>query len=141
MIDQNKTEDPAQIANLFAAKYNNAGYQFDFSMKSLLVEMDKILEANSNHSLENREILVAELTAYFGETICQLHLGKWEGAFYGPLNPNGVNFYTCKIKVGDSEFGPSHFFEYYVSNGKKSEGTFKNYLQTSEKLVGILKNN
>ena len=139
MIDSTKTDNPTKIAQLFAKEYSEKGYKLDFSLESLTNEIDKILENYSDLEGNERYTIEAELTAYIGESICEIFNGKWKGLYYGPLNPNGVNFYTCKIKVEEFEFAPSHFVEYYFSNGKLEEGSFKNYLINKDKSSGIFK--
>jgi len=98
--------------------------------------------------LTKEKSLEAELTAYFGETLCRLFDAEWKGSYYGYKNQNDVNFYTCRIKKNEFEFRPSKFFEYYFSNGKEDTGSFNDYLnfdyyyKGTEKYItdGILKN-
>lgn len=49
-----------------------------------------------------------------------------------------MNFYTTKIYKNDFEFGPGHFFSYYLRNGKVSEGSFIDYLYNRNNSDGIL---
>ena len=79
--------------------------------------------------------LECELTAYIGETICQIFNAKWKGE-YSSENW-GQNYYTCKIEKDGFEFGPSHFIGYYLSNGKVNEGSFKEYLYSRDYSSGI----
>ena len=131
MKNEFKLDNPIVIAELFIQKYSAKGYILDFSVISLETQIDLILENESPKNLAEREILEAELTAYFGETICRTFTAKWQGSFSGPLNPNGDNFYLCRIRKDEFEFNPSHFFAYYLSNGKDDTGTFKDYLHFS----------
>jgi hypothetical protein len=134
-----KTDDPKKIAEIFAEEYRIKGYNLDFSIDSLKFEIDLILENEFPKNLDEREKLETELTAYFGETICRLFSAVWEGSYYGYKNPNGVNFYTCRIKKNEFEFGPSKFFEYYFSNGKEDTGSFNDYLNFSYYYKGTKK--
>lgn len=131
MIDSSKTDNPKVVAEFFAKNYSEKGYNLDFSIESLKVEIDLILEKEFPKNLNEREKLEAELTAYFGETLCRVFHAEWKGWYYGYKNPNGVNVYTCKIKKNEFEFGPSVFFEYYFSNGKDDMGSFNEYLNHS----------
>ncbi|MEY8847326.1 hypothetical protein AB9K26_00805 [Psychroserpens sp. XS_ASV72] len=121
-------DNPSEVAEKFANKLLGKGYNLDFSISSLEKEIDLILENELHKSSTNKEILEAELTAYFGETICRIFDAEWNGKYSGA---NGINFYLCKIKKGKFEFWPSHFFGYYLNNGKEDTGTFKDYLQFS----------
>lgn len=137
MTNFNNIDNPTEIAKIFSERMFKYGFKFDFSLKSLEFEIDKLLEKSSNIELKELESLEAELTAYIGETLCRLFKGNWNGKYYGPLNPNGDNFYTCKIIVGENEIFPSHFIGYYLSNGKESEGTFYEYLYSRNQSSGI----
>lgn len=121
----NNKNNPTEIAQIVSDKYLKKGYQLDFSKKSLEQEIDSILE---NEITSNEpELIGSELVAYIGETICKLIGAQWSGDYY--LNNSGMNFYSCKIEKDEFEFKPSHFISYYISNGKKSEGSFKNYFK------------
>lgn len=128
MTDFNKGDNPTLFATEFAKEYKELGYNLDFTIDSLETEIDKILERNYKTNDEIRWKLESLLTAYIGECICKIFGGVWTGKFYGPKNPNGVNYYLCEITINNQRFYPSRFVEYYFSNGKESEGTFKNYL-------------
>ena len=130
-------DNPAETAQFFSQKMSKDGFKFDFSLTSLEVEIDRLLEKSLNIELKEREILEAELTAYIGETICKLFNGNWTGNYYGPLNPNGDNFYTCKITIEGTDIFPNHFIGYYLSNGKDNEGTFYEYLYSRNQSSGI----
>ena len=130
-----KPDNPTEIAELFAQKYSAKGYVLDFSVNSLETNIDLILENEPPKNLTEREIMEAELTAYFGETICRIFKAEWQGYFTASISglsdPYIDNYYTCRIKKDEFEFSPSHFFAYYLSNGKDDTGTFKNYLHFS----------
>lgn len=136
MIDFNKTDNPTLIAEEFAKSQmeKSNGYRFDFSIKSLDIELERYLENKHNKELNEREILNATLTAYLGETICRNFNAKWTGAYYGPLNPNGVNYYTCKISLYDSDFYVSRYFDAFFSDRgiNEDDGTFNQYLYGRE---------
>lgn len=128
MIDLPGKDKPQKIAGECAEKYSRKAYQFDFSLISLENGIDAVLENEVGNHGDERAIIEAELTAYFGETLCRIFNTEWAGSYYGPLNRVGANYYTCKITKGEFELYPSHFIGYYLSNGKESEGTFKDYL-------------
>lgn len=133
----NDTDNPKEIAEEFSQLMNNKGFSFDYSLKSLEKEVDKVLEKVAVIDENEKKILERFITAYIGETIIRLYNGTWEGAFYGPDNPIGSNFYTARIKIGKFNFYPSHFIEYFISNGKKTEGTFYEYLYERNQNNGI----
>ena len=135
MIDFNKTDNPTLIAEEFSKSQmeKRNGYNFDFSIKSLEIELERYLENKHNKELNEREILNATLTAYLGETLCRIFNAKWTGSYYGPLNPNGVNYYTCKISLHNSDFYVSRYFDRFFSdNGIGEDGTFNEYLYGRE---------
>ena len=133
----NEEDDPKQIAEKVSEKYLRKGYKLDFRLESLEKEVDKILENEIPKDEVASGKLEAELTAYFGETICRIFGARWKGVYY--VENSGMNFYCCKIKKNGFEFSPSHFFGYYLSNGKNSEGSFKDYLYVRDNSEGILK--
>uniref|UniRef100_UPI0040496E05 hypothetical protein n=1 Tax=Flavobacterium sp. TaxID=239 RepID=UPI0040496E05 len=124
-------DNPKLVAEKFAKDYGEKGYKLDFSLESLKVEIDKILEMKASRNTDEIEKLESELTAYFGETLCRVFKAEWKGGYYGYKNRTGINFYLCRIKKGEFEFGPSNFFEYYFSNGKENTGSFNDYLNFS----------
>ena len=130
-------DNPKKVAEIVSKKYNQKGYILDFSIESLESEIDKILEKEIPKDWVESAKLESELTAYIGEAICQLFDAKWKGEYY--LENSGMNFYTCKIVKNGFEFGPSHFIGYYLSNGKESEGSFKEYLYSRDYSKGIFK--
>ena len=132
-----KGDDPRQVAEKASRKYLDKGYNLDFSLKSLENEIDKILETEKTKDSKKLEILESELTAYIGETLCRIFNCKWKGEFY--FENSGMNFYTCMIEKNGFEFGPSHFIGYYLNNGKKNEGSFKDYLHSRDQNNGIFK--
>ncbi len=130
-------DNPNEVAEIVSKKYLDKGYNLDFSLKSLESEMDKILENEIPEDWIESAKLESELTAYFGETLCRIFETKWKGEYY--VENSGMNFYTSKIKKNGIEFGPSHFIGYYLSNGKESEGSFKDYLYSRDYSEGIFK--
>lgn len=129
--------DPKTCAKHFADLMEKKGYKLDFSLKSLETEIDRILEKYSKIEYQELNILEEFLTAYVGETLLHLFGGNWVGDFYGPLNRVGINFYTSYMVINDFRFNPNHFIGYYLSNGKKSEGTFYEYLYKRNQSSGI----
>ncbi|GAA5082654.1 hypothetical protein GCM10023210_00240 [Chryseobacterium ginsengisoli] len=128
---------PEICAEHFATIMNRKGFNLNFSLESLEIEIDQILEKYSEQDLNDRSILEAFLTAYIGESVIRLFGGNWAGDFFAPLNRSGINFYTSYIVINDFRFNPNHFIGYYLNNGKKSEGTFYNYLYKRDESVGI----
>lgn len=129
--------NPKEIAEYFSSIQKRYGYHFDFSLKSLETEVDRFLEENANLSSYNQKIMGSILTAYVGESVCRLYNGKWVGKYSGPLNKKGSNFDECWIEIKGFKYYPSHFLQYYLSNGKRSEGTFYDYLYSRSKSKGI----
>jgi hypothetical protein len=130
-----KEDNPKDIAEIVSRKYLEKGYNLDFSLKSLENEIDKILENEIPEDWIESAKLDSELTAYFGETLCRIFDTTWKGEYFS--ENSGMNFYTCKIEKNGFEFGPSHFIGYYLSNGKESEGSFKDYLYSRDYSKGI----
>lgn len=54
----------------------------NFTLKSLEDEIDQILENEMPKDGIEAAKLKSELTAYFGETCCQIFGAKWKGEFY-----------------------------------------------------------
>ncbi|MCY0976508.1 hypothetical protein PGH12_05020 [Chryseobacterium wangxinyae] len=131
--------NPRICAEYFATIMERKGFVLNFSLESLEIEIDKILEKYSKSLDSDREILEDFLTSYIGESLIRLFGGDWDGNFYGPLNRVGVNFYTSYIIINDFRFNPNHFIGYYFSNGKKSEGTFYDYLYKRDESSGIFR--
>lgn len=129
-------DNPKEIAEIVSKKYNKKGYVLDFTVKSLEDEIDKILDNRAGKFWVNSEKLNCELTAYIGETLRINFDVKWKGYYYSKKNL--VNFYTCKMEKNGFVFGPSHFIHYYLNNGKKSEGTFKEYLYTRDQSLSAV---
>lgn len=130
-------DNPKEFAKIVSKKYLDKGYNLNFTLKSLEDEIDKILETEIPIDWVASAKLASELTAYLGETLCQIFGTRWKGKFY--IENIGMNFYFTKIQINEFEFGPSHFFGYYLKNGKGSEGSFKDYLYSRNKSHGILK--
>jgi hypothetical protein len=133
-----ETDNPIEAANNFAKEVAAEGFTFDFSLKSLEFEIDKYLEKYYPFDEQSKLRAECDLTAYVGETIRRLYKGEWMGEYFGRSSSyRGPNFYTCKVKLGKFDFYPSHFIEYYLSNGKESEGTFYAYLHSRDYSEGI----
>lgn len=130
-----ETDDPVKTAEAFSKRMKAEGFLFDYSLKSLETEIDRFLEKQVTKSEEEKEQIEIELTAYIGESIRRIYNGKWTGEFNAEAG--GVNFYLCKVSIGKFEFYPSHFISYYLNNGKKSEGSFYEYLYTRNQSKGI----
>ncbi|MFZ4929178.1 hypothetical protein [Chryseobacterium sp. Mn2064] len=139
ILEYSTTEptDPKLCAEHFADVMKKKGYNLDFSLKSLEIEVDRILENFSKIEDQELNILEEFLTAYVGETLLRIFGGRWIGNFYGPLNRKGVNFYTSYMMINDFRCNPNHFIGYYLSNGKESEGTFYEYLYKRNQSSGI----
>jgi HEAT repeat protein len=141
-------DDPAREAEQFAFFSKLNGFHFDFSLQSLEKEVDRYLEKIIRENGTTRDakgdaaekLLAAEisLTAYIGETIKRLYGGRWAGPFDKSFS--GGNFYTFSLMIGKYEFFPSHFVDYYLTNGKESEGMFYDYLhgRKSDESGGLL---
>ncbi len=135
-------EDPLDSAEEFIETSAARRFRFDYSRESLATEMDRFLEffvtqhgssRDKNADREKIWRMAALLTAYIGETVRRLYAGKWVGSF----SVRGANFYTCSVMAGNCEFWPSHFIEYYIANGKKGTGSFRDHLlRWEEKLRG-----
>lgn len=127
-----------QAAEQFAENMKKYNVYCDFSLLSLLVDIDLIL---NNEAIFNKQSNLpdpikqqaykneAGLGAYIGESVCRLYQGTWKGVF----NPNNAafNYYTSAVIFGDYAFYPTHFISYHISNnkpGEQSEGTFADYL-------------
>lgn len=126
-------EDPVDSAEEFIRTSAAQGFRFDYSRESLATEMDRFLEffaaqqgspRDKNADREKIRHMEALLTAYIGETVRRVYAGKWAGSF----SVHGANFYTCSVMAGNSEYWPSHFIEYYIANGKKDTGSFRDHL-------------
>ncbi|CAL2104675.1 protein of unknown function [Tenacibaculum sp. 190130A14a] len=125
--DTLEVRNPEKVALQTSRKYGEKGYCLDFSLKSLQEEIDLILINEKTDSIsEQNHILEAELTAYFGETLCRLYGFSWEGV-YSYFNI-GANRVTCKLMRDDIVVWPSHFFSDYLKNEKMKEDTFKEYV-------------
>jgi hypothetical protein len=135
-MQNRRGDDPTYSATLFADQMNARGYALDFSLKSLVEEIEKLFESTLflNHENPAQWIDEASLEAYIGETLCRLFDGKWQGEFRQD-NP-GPNFYASFVSFGEFQFYPSHFIAYRISNGKESIGTFTAYL---ERILPLIK--
>lgn len=124
----NQIADPKIVAEMFAREQSAQGFALDFSLRSLIVEVDKVLDSPEISGDEPANWKSqAGLEAYVGESLCRLFDGKWGGEFCYE-NP-GPNFYLSYIEFGSYRFFPSYFLAYRISNGEKSTGTFKAYLE------------
>lgn len=120
--------DPKTCATDFAKIMKGKGHVLDFSLESLEVEVDHILAQYATVDFEDLSILEDFLTAYVGETLIANFGGSWTGNYYAPMSLAGVNYYSSFITINDFRFNPNHFIGYYLTNGKKTEGTFYEYL-------------
>ncbi|CAN5372676.1 hypothetical protein BH10BAC4_BH10BAC4_25740 [soil metagenome] len=135
LINMKTSDSPIDTANDFAKEATAEGFSFDFSLSSLEVEIDKYLAKYYPLNQETKLRVECVLTAYIGETIRRLYQGEWTGEY--SLSSPGLNFYTCRVKIGKFDFYPNHFIGYYLSNSKKSEGTFYDYLHKRDYSQGI----
>ena len=122
-------DDPTEIAEQVARKFSAKGYKLDFSIASLKNEIDRILKKEPKEEKYDKTLLEAELTAYFGESICRIFKAKWHGQYFGPFKRSGINYYSCRVRKNEFEFSPNHFFGYYFTNGSKRQHPFKGYLE------------
>ncbi len=118
-----------ETAELFAKKASRLGFDFDFSIGSLKLEIDRLLDSTEicfedtkRECWENQ----SGLEAYIGETLLRLYRGEWQGQF-NAKNPAG-NYYLSFVQFGAYRYFPSHFLGYRISNGEESEGSFSSYL-------------
>ena len=102
-------------------------YRLDFSQKSLIEEIDKILDCEVGIEPIHPESweLASMMAIYIGETLCRIYDGIWQGAFTNKAD----DYYTSWLMFGEYKFAPTHFIQYRISNGKESEGTFKEYFE------------
>jgi hypothetical protein len=120
--------DVASIAESFARDMKEAGVPLDFTMHSLEVEIDALLERYKDDLAREDSYgwrLTAGLEAYVGETLARLLNGAWKGTF-NSVNP-GSNMYTSYVEFGAYKYYPSHFLGYRITNGL-TQGTFKEHL-------------
>lgn len=122
MTDKPNPDVPASVASQFAGRMRTHGLSLDFSVKSLLSDVDEIL---LKRPLDDAELEMC-LSAYVGEALVRLFHGKWEG-FFSVEHPV-TNFYTSWVKIGEQTFWPSHFPGYRLKNGP-SEGSFREYIE------------
>ena len=123
-------ETEHKTAEDFSRKMKFFFIKLDFSQRSLESEIDKILNSKViifggkwHFTLRNQ----AALEAYIGETLCRLYNGSWAGEF-DSTSPTS-NYYYSYIEFGSYILYPSHFLSHRISNGEKSEGTFRNYIE------------
>ena len=126
------TGDPVATAEAFAAEQSAAGYVLDFSLASLEIVVDRLIELPMcRHGCEGQPSEAEERTqsaigAYIGETLRRLFEGEWVGAFH-PAS-TALNFYRSFVMFGDYRFSPHLFIAYRFSNGA-CEGSFQAYLR------------
>jgi hypothetical protein len=118
-----------ETAERFSQKGSKLGFLLDFSIESLKVEVDRVLNSTEicfggikHECWENQ----SGLEAYVGEALLRLYGGEWQGQF-NSKNP-GANFYFSFVKFDTYKFFPSRFLGYRISNGEENEGSFSNYL-------------
>ena len=110
---------------------NERGYRLDFSIDSLRVEVDRLLEAPDlfparDERDEAKWRNEASLEAYVGETLARSFSGVWSGTFRA--DSPGANFYTSRVVFGDYRYAPSHFLAYRIANGAE-QGSFAEHLE------------
>ena len=131
-----------QTAESFACHMKNLGFDCDFSLQSLLNDIDLILNSSEvsfkgegTAGLNN----LAGIEAYIGETLKRLYHGEWHGKFV--LHTPESNFYTSYLSFGEYKFYPARFLTYRLTHGEDVEGTFATYLQRTLPLIRSEKNN
>ena len=125
--------DPVAAAESFAATCLAAGYSLDFSLASLEIEVDRLLElpifrhGRKGLPTDAEERNEAALAAYIGETLRRLFGGEWIGSFY----PRSLarNYYESFVMFGEFRFEPHLFVGYRFTNGE-GEGSFRAYLRS-----------
>ena len=120
----------AQIASVFAKNMKSLGFNCDFSLRSLLHDVDKILNSveRSPEVCEKSDIhYLAGIEAYIGETLRRLYNGTWQGKFI--IDTPESNFYSSYLQFGDYKFYPARFLTYRLTHGAYQEGTYATYLQ------------
>src|SRR4051794_37550395 len=94
--------NPVETAELFAEMMNQAGYELDFSTRSLEKDVDRLLRLSifhhwqEGHPSQEHDSNEAALSAYIGETLCRQHDGQWRGEFF-PRCPI-MNFYRSFVQ-------------------------------------------
>lgn len=119
-----------KTAESFAFHMKKLGFNCDFSLHSLLNDIDLILNSSEvsfkngcSAGLNN----LAGIEAYIGETLKRLYHGEWHGSFV--LHTPESNFYTSYLSFGEYKFYPARFLTYRLTHGENVEGTFATYLQ------------
>ncbi|TCP25207.1 hypothetical protein EV195_104240 [Tenacibaculum skagerrakense] len=132
MFNLSEESNPTDIAKEVAKKYTAKGYKLDFSLESLELEIDKIINNPITYKEEKDiNLLIAELTVYVGETFRTLFNTDYPGQYFEGGNGNAANFYTYYIEKNGERFHPSHFFEYKLPIQDFTKNQFKEYLYYS----------
>lgn len=119
-----------QTAESFACHMKKLGFDCDFSLQSLLNDIDLILnspEVSFNDEGTAGLNNLAGIEAYIGETLKRLYHGEWCGKFI--LHTPESNFYTSYLSFGEYKFYPARFLTYRLTHGEDVQGTFATYLQ------------
>lgn len=137
MFNLSEESNPTDIAKEVAKKYTAKGYKLDFTLESLEVEIDKIINNPITYKEEKDiDLLIAELTVYVGETFCILFNADCPGQYFEGGIRKGANFYTYFIEKNGERFHPSHFFEYKLPIKDFTKNQFKEYLHYSYATIG-----
>jgi hypothetical protein len=119
-----------QTAETFVNDMKSLGFECDFSLHSLLNDIDVML-SSSRISFDDKNPSgyrhLAGIQAYIGETLKRLYGGEWQGKFI--IDTPESNFYTAYLSFGEFNFYPARFLTYRLGNGEALEGTFKAYLE------------
>lgn len=117
-------------AESFSHQMQVLGFNCDYSLHSLLVEVDKILnspDVSFSEKGTGGHQNLAGLEAYIGESLRSLYGGKWKGRFV--LDTPASNYYTSYMRFGEFDLHLARFIAYRLSNGEAAEGTFADYLR------------
>jgi hypothetical protein len=125
-------DDPAAAAEAFAARYRVPEMPLDFSLASLPVDVDRLVQLPAFCHGRDRAATDAEeraevgLCAYIGESLRRAFDGEWVGGFDPCVSI--MNYYRSRVRFGAYHFNPHAFVGYRLANGPE-EGTFKDYLK------------
>lgn len=117
-------------ADSFSRQMQALGFNCDYSLHSLLVEVDQILNSSqvvfADQGTAGHPNL-AGLEAYIGETLRSHYGGEWQGRFV--LETPASNYYTSYMSFGGYNLHLARFISYRLTNGEAAEGTFAEYLR------------
>lgn len=130
------TNLPGEHARLFATVMEKYGYRLDFSLHSLLNDVDSIFDdprlTNIRNTLNSEPTttgltcdLETALACYLGETLKIEYKGEWKGHC---ATQSGANYYTSYMMFGDYKFHPYTYIGYRFANGTRDTGTMAIYL-------------